>query len=368
MIENRLDMACYEIDSALAHLYGQDAIVFQSGGLQLLSERARFGDPGFDWSATKPLDCIKAYESRGDYPHWHYVTMGFSNLYSSRDMYGKLENCAEGLSGYGFELTLRLRKNEESTPPSWPMTVLQNMAEYVFATGNGFEPNEQFPLNGPIVRGAEGVTIEVCAFTPDKELGLTESESGKIQFLQLVGLTTDEYLQMKKWDVPKFLDLLAINNPLFIMNPYRQSICENPEIGKMIERGILEDGSSAGAAFVSVLEVDQIDDLFKVTVDAMGVEEIVNAMQGRIPLDRFFKLYGPAETKVIFQPAETSKIIWQDKLLVIELTKQGAKEILDKLSVTRGRYSFSGISNLELSVVPTKIKVKGKNTIRVLGW
>lgn len=39
-------------------------------------------------------------------------------------------------SGFGFELTFRLKKQAgETSPPSWPAELLQSLARYVFQTG-----------------------------------------------------------------------------------------------------------------------------------------------------------------------------------------------------------------------------------------
>ena len=43
---------------------------------------------------------------------------------------------SEQPSGYGFELTLRLKKKEnEATPPMWPARIMNQLANYVFQTG-----------------------------------------------------------------------------------------------------------------------------------------------------------------------------------------------------------------------------------------
>ena len=41
-----------------------------------------------------------------------------------------------GPSGYGFELTFRLRRLPgEDLPPTWPAELMQNLAKYVFKSG-----------------------------------------------------------------------------------------------------------------------------------------------------------------------------------------------------------------------------------------
>lgn len=39
-------------------------------------------------------------------------------------------------SGFGFELTFRLKKSpDETAPPTWPATLMQSLAKYVFTSG-----------------------------------------------------------------------------------------------------------------------------------------------------------------------------------------------------------------------------------------
>ena len=65
-----------------------------------------------------PLDGISTYKSGTPVPHWHFVTYGFSELYEK-----ELDNTE--YSGYGFELTFRLVRNEdEEEPPAWALNVI----------------------------------------------------------------------------------------------------------------------------------------------------------------------------------------------------------------------------------------------------
>lgn len=42
----------------------------------------------------------------------------------------------DGISGFGFELTFRLRREvDETAPPTWPATLMQSLAKYVFQSG-----------------------------------------------------------------------------------------------------------------------------------------------------------------------------------------------------------------------------------------
>ena len=50
-----------------------------------------------------PLDGVEIWKSERGVPHWHYITYGFTELYEK-------ESGDPDESGYGFELTFRLKR------------------------------------------------------------------------------------------------------------------------------------------------------------------------------------------------------------------------------------------------------------------
>lgn len=67
-------------------------------------------------------------------PHWHYISFGLSDLHGD----GRVHDPSgpENPSGFGFELTFRLKREPEDTsPPTWPATLMQSLAKYVFQSG-----------------------------------------------------------------------------------------------------------------------------------------------------------------------------------------------------------------------------------------
>ena len=45
---------------------------------------------------------------------------------------------SDGPSGFGFELTFRLKREVgETAPPTWPAELMQGLARYVFQSGKG---------------------------------------------------------------------------------------------------------------------------------------------------------------------------------------------------------------------------------------
>lgn len=160
-----------------------------------------------------PLDGISIYESDKQTEHFHFVTYGFSELYYDE------ESAGGEFSKFGFELTFRLKKQVEDDNLNWACNLLQNIAKYVFSSGKWFEEFHFIPANGPIRIGYE-TDITALAFVIDPELGKIETPHGEVIFLQMVGLTTDEYEQLKQnpktTETEKLIEKLKANNELLI--------------------------------------------------------------------------------------------------------------------------------------------------------
>lgn len=58
---------------------------------------------------------------------------------------------ADGPSGFGFELTFRLRREPgEKSPPTWPAHLLQSLARYVFRSQAQLLPGDHIPWHCPL--------------------------------------------------------------------------------------------------------------------------------------------------------------------------------------------------------------------------
>lgn len=141
---------------------------------------------GYRLGGPDPLDGISAYRREEPVPHWHFVSYGLSELYEkeSKDL---------ELSGYGFELTFRLARSlGESTPPVWVLNFLQNLARYVFETGNTFGRGHHMSANGPIALDVQ-TAIRAVVFDLDPEVPSKNTPHGELDFLQVIGVTLDHY-------------------------------------------------------------------------------------------------------------------------------------------------------------------------------
>ncbi|MBR0099055.1 MAG: suppressor of fused domain protein, partial [Treponema sp.] len=137
------------------------------------------------FGGNDPLDGISIYDG-GNY--WHFVSFGLSELYEKES-----EN--KEISGYGYELTFKLKKDkyeDEEAEIKNGCAILQGIARLVF---NG----EIFTANEYIYTGqTEGIDskrksrLTGLIIVKDPTVQTIETPNGKVQFLELIGMTDEE--------------------------------------------------------------------------------------------------------------------------------------------------------------------------------
>ena len=134
-----------------------------------------------------PLDGVSAYpSSAGGVDHLHFCSYGFTALYYDEEALG------EEHSGFGFELTFRLKSMlSPEKEPVWVVDLMQNIARYIFESGKWFEPYHCLPTNGPIYVDTDTDIVGVI-FIADPELPAQSSPHGQVEFLQMFGVTESE--------------------------------------------------------------------------------------------------------------------------------------------------------------------------------
>ncbi|MDO4292793.1 MAG: suppressor of fused domain protein [Eubacteriales bacterium] len=141
------------------------------------------GEPG-------PLDGISVYNG-GDY--FHFVTYGLSELYEKQN--GNPER-----SGYGFELTLKLKKEGLENPAlevRHMCSLLQMIAGITVNNGHQFLPGQFLAMGQNRGLDAAGKSGLMGFITKEDEIGTVNSPFGKVQLIQLVGIKGDEIEQIK---------------------------------------------------------------------------------------------------------------------------------------------------------------------------
>lgn len=199
-----------------------------------------------------PLDYISMYKNNGNLkrgipPHWHYVSFGLTNLHGD----GRVHECTgpDGPSGFGFELTFRLKCEEgETAPPTWPAGLLQALARYVFQSENTLCAGDHIPWYAPL-DGSES-RIQHMMMTEDPQLQPVATPFGTINFVQVVGVCAEELKAAQHWNGPGLLDLIKTipgAGGVWLITDMRrgETVFEiDPQLQEQVDQGIANDGSN----------------------------------------------------------------------------------------------------------------------------
>lgn len=308
-----------------------------------------------------PLDGISVYWSTSARPHWHYVSYGFSELYD------KQSDDAD-VSGFGFELSLRLaacsHEGPDTVPPAWPLSLLQNLARYVYGTGNVFEEGHHLDANGPIALETRTL-LRHLAFVADPQLPAIDTVNGQLQFLQVVGLSDDEMAAVKRWSTLGALRVFEPAMPLWITLLERGSLLQDPALAAEIHAGSQREGASTGMIFLEALDW---------SVDAGTTTLIVGANQvpGMRELLPLRLRYGRSLTLVSgqrhwrFEPGAADAVeISQDSARCV-LSDSTLQALLDSVRAERGRCPLPG-GVLAVDVQPSVLRDAQGRAIHEIG-
>ncbi len=308
----------------------------------------RWADGGPD-----PLDAVSVFEAAGPLKHWHYVSFGLSELYDK-------VSAEPDRSGFGFELTFRLaRAAKEKDPPTWPIALLHNLARYVFQSGNVFHANDYVDFNGPIAVGVRTL-LRGGLFTQDPQLPPRTTPNGQLTFVQLVGVTADEYDAARAWDPAGVLELLAVKNRQLVTDVRRGSIRKNARVEKAIAKRLSKEGSTTAQLALSQLDYQATATTATLTVGADEVPLLRRLLPGRLSFGRPLKLTGPTHG-VVLLPAPR----FAATLHVLCLSNADVADLLDVLKPKVGRYHVN--ERLSVEVVRTRITDDSGRLIRTVG-
>lgn len=312
-----------------------------------------------------PLDGISAYKAEQPSPHWHMVTFGFSELYD------KESDDAEN-SGYGFELTFRIAREEtEEEPPAWALNLLQNMGRYVFNSGNIFRPGDYLDANGPICLESD-TKLTALAFVSDPELPAADTPNGWVQFLQMVGITGCELEAMQTWNTRGMLKACEEHMPRYITDLTRDSLMQKPAIAEAVQSGIERDGSSTGFLYVDQLGWEPAKKrLFGknpavLRLGAKQAEIVGKLLAGRIRKGKSLYMTGP-DIQVVLEPGEKAGFEEGEDGVRIKLDEASALELSGGLRPKEGVFELSSFKGITFHVVKTYIKDQDGHVVLTIG-
>lgn len=156
---------------------------------------------------------------------------------------------ANSPSGFGFELTFRLkRESDESSPPTWPATVMQALAKYVFQSENTLCPGDHVSWHCPLDNSES--RIQHMLMAEDPQLGTVSTPFGTVTFIQIVGVCLEELKAAQQWNGAGIIDLMKsiqIAGGCWLITDMRrgETIFEvDPEIQEAVDDGIAVEGSN----------------------------------------------------------------------------------------------------------------------------
>lgn len=319
---------------------------------------------GYALGGQDPLPGISAYKRIAPVPHWHFVTYGFSELFA------KESEDAE-LSGYGFELTFRLADPDDSAePPGWVLNFLQNLARYVFQSGNVFHAGHYMNANGPIAADTHSA-IRAIAFAADPELPAMDSENGRVEFLQVIGLTNEEEFALKRWSTLKVLEVFQDYLPLWVTDIERGSLLADPEIATRLAEGSAREGSSTGRVYTDHLQWQQQKRLLRqpltqVSLGARQVGELLSLLPLRLRFGESFALIGP-DSRIVFESAPRCAAEVVDGALHLRLDETALRSLISRLRAQAGEYEVDGFATLRVVVEQSRIRDQEGNVVQTIG-
>ncbi|TQV91420.1 hypothetical protein V2A60_008933 [Cordyceps javanica] len=386
---------------------GWDAITSALDALYPGQEPKHYGTLiGWRLGGPDPLDGISVWKRAEPVPHWHYVTYGLTNLSSPTSPDAA---AAAGRSGYGFELTFRLAcAAEDDEPPMWAINFLQNLARYVFGSGNVFKEGDWMSANGPLATD-EATQLCSLAIVRDPELpaaGLA-TPNGRVSFLQVVGLTQDEEDAAKSWATRKLLDAMRPHMPLWVTDLRRASLLRRPDVEAALAEGMRRDGSSSGSLFADVLswsaqqqqEQQQQEEeeeeggpssasssaaaaadadpkpplqtaprsITTITMGALQMEGLLALLPRRLPHGRGVSLDG-RDQSVQFEPADVDRVTSDGGRLRLQLAPPTVEALLRTLRAKAGDYHvLPGLPDVRWTVEVTRIRDGQGNVTSTVG-
>lgn len=310
------------------------------------------GEPAGHWGTVMPwslggpdpLHGVSAYASTTGRPHWHYVSLGLTELFEK-------ESEDPDVSGFGFELCFRLARGAETEPPLWPVSLLQNLAKYVFKSGNVLSAGHHMNANGPICLESD-TKLRALAFTDDPALSSRKSPNGTYDFVHVVGVTLDELDAIQLWNTQSLLALAQKHGADLVSDLSRDSYLADAAFAEQVRAQSRLEGSSCGSLYNPRFGFEK--SLARKPQLSLGAKEVplfAQLLPARLLHDRALLLIG-RENRVRFQLATERKLHVDDETLVAELTREDVASVAATLAPRAGKYEAAGIAWLvEKSVV-----------------
>jgi len=253
----------------------------------------------------------------------------------------------------------------------WALNLLQNMGRYVFGSGNVFASGDYLDANGPICLGAD-TQLTALAFVEDPELPGVDTSNGKVEFLQMVGITEDELEAMKTWSTSGVLEASQADLPGYITDLSRDSLLRIPAIAETVQNGMERDGSNTGFLFVDQLAWEPgRNRLFSktpavLTLGAKQAGTVGKLLRGRLLKGKDLML-ASQDLRVVLEPGAETGYEAGEHGVLLRLDEATADELSRKLLPKEDRIELACYQGFTIQVVKTHIKDQDGNVVSTIG-
>lgn len=160
------------------------------------------------------LDGYSIYQSSNGYKH--ILTYGMTELYVNEEAFGG------EWSGWGYEITIKL-KEDSNEDCMWAINMLSNLARYTYTQKRFLEPMQYIAGNGNSIHIRVESHITALIVVNDTEAKGIDTVHGRVDFMQLVGITQRELEAIKKDDTQKevLFENMKKDNPYLITDMKR---------------------------------------------------------------------------------------------------------------------------------------------------
>ncbi len=135
------------------------------------------------------VDGYSIYQSPNGYKH--LLTYGMTELYTNEEAFGG------EWSGWGYEMTIKLKENSVEDC-KWAINMLSSLARYTYTKKKFFEPMQYIAGNGTSLHIGIESAITALLVVNDTECNGIDTVHGRVEFMQLVGITQRELEVLKE--------------------------------------------------------------------------------------------------------------------------------------------------------------------------
>jgi len=237
-------------------------------------------------------------------------------------------------------------------------------------TGRVFTPGITSTANSPIALEKK-TDLRALLFTTDPQLGEIKTPHGQVQFLQIVGITSDELDISQEWNTNGLLEILGQDNPLLVTDLKRKSILADPAKAKVVHERAAKEGSSCSGVYNDStcwrVQSLKAGERLELTLGAKIVQRFVRLLRGRILHGRDFALQSENGVATFKPGRQASWRVKKNGELIVNITPEFVEAIQHVIRPKRGKYSSGALPNFTFKVVPTEIKGDDGKVVEVIG-